>query len=46
MVSVSSALRPLIVLETLEMRWSMASIAWAVPPVSEEVRWVRRESIE
>src|ERR1700682_1873848 len=46
MVSCSGPLRPSMVSVTLEMRWSTASIAWAVPSVSEEVSWVRRESIE
>ncbi len=40
------ALRPSMVSVTLAMRWSTASIACAVPSVSDEVRWVRRESIE
>jgi len=31
---------------TLEMRRSTASIACAVPSVSEEVSWVSRESID
>ena len=31
---------------TLAMRRSIASIACAVPSVSEEVRWVSRESID
>ena len=45
MVSVSWALRPSTVWVTLAMRRSTASIACAVPSVSEEASKVRRESI-
>ena len=46
MVSVRWALRPSMVSVTLEMRWSTAAIACAVPSVSDEVSRLSRWSID